>query len=546
MEVTYKDVTAMTIKRLHFIPLTLLLALLGSCSKETPPPVSPADGRTIPYRAMVTEGSGTRAGVDGNMHYLFETGDRLFLTTSSNIGDDKMYGVLSLVSGAGETSAVFEGDLHCTGDFEPAGNQTLYATLVGTADRIHTESDGLITAIAYPTDEYAPDFGEAIRRFSHFTGTGTFSGKTFSLTQQSAFLIFDLTFDESGETVTATFRNGQDPLRSVSLSPVTENGLAHTRFVLPFPGGEASLSSATISIENNLIFNIPGETALAANNYYNIRRSTIPFVTLPPTTDYAAGTAESPSQAFPVRVALPPDANITKNELPSSDLNLIITTPEDGDITIPLTGLDRANGMDLTPADVLSAILTKEGTDVLKTGDYIFSINGVESSCVSMRLIESAFTSDPTPSTGGWGETIGPLGENDYVEAKMMTRNDKNKANLIGFGKIINSWSNGNAVLFYYPCDNATQSKLRMQARTNQTISQKDTQVSPGSVVIRFDWTGVYVNGEDYSGTTKLDSELPFYKNLLIDAELKVGSREGSVLSNAYYDYVRVVKYPAN
>ncbi len=558
----------MNLRHLHSFILLLLPALLGSCGKQIPLPAPPAEMRVIPYRATVTEGYGTRAGLDGSQqHYLFESGDRLFLESGGS-GSDRLYGVLSLSSGAGQTSAVFEGELHCSGDFEPSGSTLLSATLVGASDRIHSVSDGLITAVTYPGDGSAPDLSEAVRQFSHFTGSGTFGGKTFTLTQQSAFLILDITFDAGsltdGDQVTLALDNGSGALRSLRVSPDITNGIAHTHLFLPFPGGEVTLSSATVSVDDGLTFSIPSEKTLAANTYYSVTRSTIPFVTLPPTSDYTAGSAGTPEQAFPVRVALRSDANIVTNTLADdSVLDLIITTPDDEDVTIPLTALDRTAGMDLDPEEVLDAILTQEGTTVLKTGDYTFSVNGAASTAATMTLLRSAYS----PGGEGWWDPIpGGLKDGDYVEVKMNVNQDVTLANLISFGTVLgelgvnNDWSKVKGILIFYPQANNNYKLLIHGRNAGSDVFggfQRDFNYSTGpwagkALVIRFAYDDIYWNDgllTKDGNTDKLNNNRSNfnekYPAWFVDNELKVGSYQGTNRSKSYYDYIRVVRYPA-
>ena len=143
----------------YWVCLMAPLALLLSCVKERTEQEVPT-GRTIHYRATVTEGAETRATVNGNNQYTFQEGDRLFVSNTDTGKEGWLSGVLTLVSGDGQTTAVFEGDLTLdTGDHNTQKedfyleNATLSATLVSTADVIHNSTTGALNE--YPTNEYA-------------------------------------------------------------------------------------------------------------------------------------------------------------------------------------------------------------------------------------------------------------------------------------------------------------------------------------------------------------------------------------------------------
>lgn len=263
-------------------PLTLLL----SCVKERTETEVPT-GRTIHYRATVTEGTDTRATLNNSNQYIFQEGDRLFVSNTDSGREGWLSGVLTLVSGAGETTAVFEGDLtldtgnHDTDkeDFYLEADATLSATLVSTADRIHNASGALT---GYPEDEYATTFADAVAMFSHFTDDDSqFSDRSFTLTQHSSFLINTITFDNTVAANTPVavklYNNNDRLLRSFTVS-VDANHQAKfvTAFgtVSPLTLTNAKLSAQIQNDEQEYLFNINDGT-LAANNYYNIARSAI-------------------------------------------------------------------------------------------------------------------------------------------------------------------------------------------------------------------------------------------------------------------------------
>ena len=277
----------------YIIPL-LFLAL--SCTKEPVAPPTPAyDNTTLHYLVTATSGNGTKAtlnedtqSINAGTHYVFEEGDRLFVSHVKD-HEDVLFGVLTLISGAGDTSAQFEGDLVCAEDFEPTSSTPITVTLVGASgtDRIHTVANGKITATTYPNDEtaFATSFQDAVRKYGNFTCNGTLGETRFTLDQKTSFVQFCLTYEsDRSESAPAIvkFRQGGTELRSVTIdSPaqLSENA-KQVRFVLPFEGGADLFSAATeLTVQNGregtpVSFDKTMEVAsLAANNYYTVRRT---------------------------------------------------------------------------------------------------------------------------------------------------------------------------------------------------------------------------------------------------------------------------------
>lgn len=261
-----------------------------SCARERIEPEAPAT-RTIHYRATVTEGSDTRATLNNSNQYVFQEGDRLFVSNTDSGKEGWLSGFLTLVSGAGERSAVFEGDLTLdTGttvkeDFYLA-DATLSATLVSTADRIHDHETGALQS--YPSDEYATSFADAVTKFSHFTASGArFNDGQFTLVQGSSFLIFNVRMKAEeeapvGRQITARLYNNTNTLLRTATINVSEAGVVP--FVFAFQGGTVSLDNAKLHLEwtedeavdKEKDFKITNQ-ALAANNYYTVSRTTLKY-----------------------------------------------------------------------------------------------------------------------------------------------------------------------------------------------------------------------------------------------------------------------------
>lgn len=269
-------------KRL-FIYIAALAALI-SCSRETND-IPEQAVRLVPYRAEVT-GDGTRASLNGSTKYIFEAGDRLYVSHTSG-SDVKMHGFLTMISGAGSTKAVFQGNLVCDDDFSPADDTPVDVVLVGASDLMHEAVTGgyLNTASAYPDDVYASSLADAVEHYSNFTCSGQFGDGAFVLSQQSSFLQFSIKIKKTlapiGSTFTAKIYNntGADLLRSATVT-AADNTTTTTKveFVAIFPGGSTSLTNASVELVevssgNTLHEWTLADAALTSNNYYSISRA---------------------------------------------------------------------------------------------------------------------------------------------------------------------------------------------------------------------------------------------------------------------------------
>lgn len=277
--------------------LLLLFLLSPACQREqdgAQEVITPLEGvwKAIPYRATVTGSAKTKATLDAiDRHYLFERDDLLYVVDKTT-GGDVVYGYLYLISGAGTTEAIFEGDLMyfvetapASGVFEPerpSNNLAVTATLVSKAQRDNgvytfvTNNEGKIDTGPNFGDKYASTFKEAVQKYSTFTADATYGNPSFSLVQGTAFLLFSLSFDDGTAgplTVSVTNNNGAQTLFSHSVTPDVNY---EASFVAAFPGGTITLSNAKLTITDGGSFN--KEKALAAatlqgNRYYNVTKT---------------------------------------------------------------------------------------------------------------------------------------------------------------------------------------------------------------------------------------------------------------------------------
>lgn len=267
----------------YIIGITLLL--LAACAKQPVEPAGPVpqgEGTTIHYRAVVSEGAATRAKVNDLNQYIFEAGDILYLEGS------KMHGSLTLQSGAGESTALFEGDLVCDEGYFPAEGEDLSATLVSetavNCGFYAFDANGKLQGPNYPADQFAATFADAVSKYSVFTVNGKYGDASFILSQRSSFLMFAIRCDKTkvpiGDNVQVSLYNSGTPIRSASVQAADLGAYTRLSFVTALPGG-TSLSGASLSVkwgagtEDQKEFTDITDASLSANKYYNITRDAV-------------------------------------------------------------------------------------------------------------------------------------------------------------------------------------------------------------------------------------------------------------------------------
>ena len=269
------------------ILLLSLLALTLGCRKEMNPSSAVPEVQTVHYKATVQTGADTRATLGDGLKYAFEEGDRIYMESE----DGKLYGFLSLSSdgGIGKNTALFEGDLNYVGE-EPFQNDNpaVSLVLVSRKDELHTITDGKVETVesgSYLSDQWAESLEDAVSRFSHFTGSGSFNDMRFTLQQQSSFLkcFVRMYKDQAseGRTMSVKLLNNETSLRDVSITVSTAGSVP---FVFAFLGDAVTLESAKLRLEwvepgigDQLKDFDVSDKMLAANNYYSISRTTLSF-----------------------------------------------------------------------------------------------------------------------------------------------------------------------------------------------------------------------------------------------------------------------------
>ncbi len=257
--------------------LSMTAALvMTACSNDdnaNESPVQQSTVKTIPYSVTVNEGAITRATVDSDNKTLkFADGDKLYVTGTN------IKGVLNIQTGMGETTgATFSGDLTYSGSGSPASDLPLTATLVSAQQTDGSEvtinaTTGAVT-VNYPSTAYCSSVNDAVQKYSNLTGTSTYGSKSFSLTQQTAFLNFVITFEDgttTGTELSAVVRNNSAAICTANVTTATESEKVVAKFVLPV-ASTTTLSSATVTMGSKAALNITNATL--TGKVYNVTKT---------------------------------------------------------------------------------------------------------------------------------------------------------------------------------------------------------------------------------------------------------------------------------
>ena len=271
----------MTMKKnsILWAALSMTAALvMTACSSDdnemTEAPVAPSTSKTIPYTVTVGgDEATTRATVDGDNKTLkFASGDKLYIT-----GTD-IQGVLEIQDGIGSASnATFSGDLTYDGSGSPADDLSLTATLVSAQQTVGTQvsvnAAGAVT-VNYPTTAYCSSINDAVQKYSNLTGTSTYGARAFTLTQQTAFLNFVITFEDgttTGTELTAVVNNNSSDICSASVTTETVSENVVAKFVLPVAAG-TTLSSAKVTMGSKAAISF-GASQTLDGKVYNVKKT---------------------------------------------------------------------------------------------------------------------------------------------------------------------------------------------------------------------------------------------------------------------------------
>ena len=260
------------------LSLTAVLVMTACSSDDNDiveTPAAPQAQKTIPYTVTVSDDATTRATVSDDpmdRQLYFATGDKLYIT-----GAD-IKGVLDLQAGdeGKATGATFSGELTYSGSGSPADDLSLTATLVSAQQTVGTQvsvdAAGAVT-VNYPSTAYCATINDAVQQYSRLTGTSTYGAKAFTLTQQTAFLNFEITFEDGTATDTelsAVVSNGGSAVCTANVTTVTAGGVK-AKFVLPLAAG-TTLSSATVTMGDKEAISF-GASQTLTGKVYNVRKT---------------------------------------------------------------------------------------------------------------------------------------------------------------------------------------------------------------------------------------------------------------------------------
>ena len=260
--------------------LSMTAALvMTACSNDdndmTEAPVAPSTSKTIPYTVTVGgDEATTRANIVEPDHrtLYFAEGDKLYITGTN------IKGVLDLqAGGVGQTSGVtFSGDLTYSGEGSPADGLSLTATLVSAQQTVGTQvsvNDAGAVTVNYPTTAYCSSINDAVQKYSNLTGTSTYGARAFTLTQQTAFLNFVITFEDgttTGTELSAVVSNNSAAICTANVTTVTDNGVK-AKFVLPVAKG-TTLSSANVKFGDKAAISF-GASQTLEGKVYNVTKT---------------------------------------------------------------------------------------------------------------------------------------------------------------------------------------------------------------------------------------------------------------------------------
>ena len=251
----------------------LVMTACSSDDNMMTPAALQGEVKTIPYSVTVNEGAATnRATVDSDNKTLrFATGDKLYITGTN------IQGTLVIQTGSGTASATFSGDLTYTGEGSPASDLSLTATLVSAQQTVGTEvsvdAAGAVT-VNYPTTAYCDDVATAVQKYSNLTGTSTYGTKSFTLSQKTAFLNFEITFEDgttAGTPLTTVVSNNGSALCTANVTTVDDGGVK-AKFVLPVMSSATTLSSANVKMGDNEAISF-GASQMLTGKVYNVKKT---------------------------------------------------------------------------------------------------------------------------------------------------------------------------------------------------------------------------------------------------------------------------------
>lgn len=263
-------------KALPFVAVLLLSAACINQDLVVDDESQAGQERIIPYTASVGSDIITRATLNNDNYYVFETGDKLYVW-----GQD-IYGELTLTSGAGDyKGASFSGNLHWSGTGDTPGEYTdLHAVLVGPNSKIfgtleEFKDRGFVAdyTLASP---FASTWAEAAQFFSYFSANSWFGAGKFDFyyQQKSSYLSFDITLEDGtaeGQTVAVSISNGGNVVSTASVTTSKDGDLVKAKFIAGILN--TTLDNASVKLGDRDAISFGGTNSLYADYFYNVTKT---------------------------------------------------------------------------------------------------------------------------------------------------------------------------------------------------------------------------------------------------------------------------------
>lgn len=193
---------------------------------------------------------------------------------------------------------------------------------------------------------------------------------------------------------------------------------------------------------------------------------------------------------------------------------------------VSLTNLERYTSLIKLEISALEEVLN----DVLSRLEYVEEQvgSGTSSSATTTILRENY-----SPAGESWTDTVAlNFSNGDYIEVSIdLSGCTEEYENILSVGDSIATWgqSIGGFHLYYTPDTNELEiDSLVAENNTRTTVTLTST-----TVVIKISALGVYVDGAYKASNAQIVSH----------TSTQIGSVEGETRSNAYYEYIKVVKY---
>lgn len=192
---------------------------------------------------------------------------------------------------------------------------------------------------------------------------------------------------------------------------------------------------------------------------------------------------------------------------------------------VSLTNLQRYTSLVKNEFSALEEVLN----NILSRLEYVEEqLNSQPSSATTTVLRENY-----SPAGASWTDTVAlNFTKGDYIETSIdLSGCTEEYENILSVGDSIATWgqSIGGFHLYYTPSTKELEiDSLVAENNTRTTITLTST-----TVVIKISALGVYVDGAYKSSNAQIVSH----------TSTQIGSVEGETRSNAYYEYIKVVKY---